>query len=124
MILLMILCVSISKITAQNDSLTISPKQVKNIYIGLKQNEALKTNLNDCIQVSNSLNDIIIKQNNTVQNGLFEISELNIRLENVNSDYKKQSEQLLKLKNRKIPFYKHPILFFILGGISGVFISK
>jgi len=117
--------VSLSQITAQtNDSLLISPNQVKNVYTGLKQNEQLKSKLSDCIGTAKSLNEIIQKQNDSLQVAGNRILKLNSDITKGQEEITKIAVKIQKLEDRKIPWYKHPITYTILGILGGIFIAK
>ena len=119
----MLPCVSISQITAL-DSLKISPAQVKNIYTGLKTLEITKTRLTDCISTANELNGIIQNQNKSIQSFGLELISLNSDLATQNDLLLKSAVDIQILKNKKIPWYKHPILYTVLGLVGGVYIAK
>ena len=116
-------CVSISQITVP-DSLSISPTQVKNIYIGLKQGEIFKQRLDACVSLKNELNNIIQEQNKFLQLNMVELSQLNADLATKNDLLLKSAVDIQILKNKKIPWYRHPILYTVLGLAGGVYISK
>lgn len=53
------------------------------------------------------------------------------RISDLNDDIKKNTEERLKselkihkLENRKIPWYKHPVLYLVLGFGGGIFLMK
>lgn len=125
MILLTLLCVSTSKITAQNnDSLKISATQVKNVYTGLKQGEAYKIRYENCLQASIRLDSII--QDQAKRNSVF-ASKLNAS----DAEYKRlydilvdKSVEYEKIKNKKIPWYLHPFTYFALGFATGIVIQS
>ena len=119
------LCVTISQITAQtNDSLKIAPNQVKNVYQGLQQRAQFKQKLSDCLETANSLNDIIQQQNDSLQVNAVKLVDLNKNLAAANANYIKKSEDLQKLQDKKTPWYKHPILYSVLGLLTGIYIAK
>ena len=125
--LLTILCVSTSKITAQStdrDSLSISPAQVENVYKGLKYATYFKNKLAECNEVANSLNEIIEQQNYELQIALNEVAELNQELKDSNDDLSQKAVEITELINRKTPWYLHPITYFIAGFTTGILILK
>ena len=125
MILLTLPCAGISQITNQsNDSLCISPNQIKNIYVGLKQGERAKQQLKDCIEIANSLNEIIQNQNDSIQVAGSKIIQLNSDITEKQDALTENAINIQKLKNRKTPWYLHPVTYTIIGIITGVFITK
>lgn len=123
LILLTMPCVSISQITAL-DSLKISPNQVKNVYIGLKQGEVNKQKLSDCITIAKSLDKIIQDQKVSLQSNLVDLRNTNDDLANSNIKLTAAEVKLNELENRKIPFWKHPLMYFVLGLGTGIYIMK
>lgn len=119
----MLPCASISQITV-HDSLRISPAQVKNIYTGLKQGEVFKQRLDACVLLKNELNNIIQEQNKFLQLNMSELSRLNADLATKNDLLLKSAVDIQILKNKKIPWYKHPILYTVLGLAGGIYIAK
>jgi len=120
-----VLCVTISQITAQtNDSLKIAPTQVKNVYQGLQQGAQFKQKLSDCIDTANSLNELIQQQNDSLQSNAAKLVDLNKNLATANKNYTDTAVKLQKLQDRKTPWYKHPILYTIIGLIGGIWIMK
>lgn len=125
MTLLIALCATISQITAQtNDSLKIAPIQVKNVYQGLQQRAQLKQKLSDCLETANSLNDLIQQQNDSLQSNAVKLVDLNKNLATANKNYTDTAVKLQKLQDKKIPWYKHPVLYTILGLLTGIYIAK
>lgn len=121
----MLPCVSICQITVQiNDSLTISAEQVKNIYTGLKTAEVTEQRLNECEKVANELNSIIQEQNESLQLSGLELSRLNIELSEQNDLLLKSAVHIQKLKDKKTPWYRHPVTWSIIGLIGGILIAK
>lgn len=116
----MIPCVSISQTT----DLQINPGQVKNVYIGLKQCEVYKSRLADCILVANELNTKIQAQNDSIQKSVLATKLLLVENKELNEKYTKQSVEVQKLKNRKTPWYLHPITYTIIGFAGGVYLMK
>lgn len=116
----MIPCVAIS----QNTDLQINPEQVKNIYIGLKQCEIYKQRADECTLIANDLNAKIQSQNDSIQKSVSATKKLLLENRDLNKKYTKQSVEVQILKNRKTPWYKHPILYSILGFAGGVYLMK
>lgn len=114
------------EITAQVkiDSVSIQKSQVKNIYIGLKQSEAYRNYYLECLQGSNELNQIINDQDKELQKRLKSITILNSDNELLNKKITASEVEIQRLKNKKIPFWKHPILYGLLGFVGGVYLMK
>jgi len=135
MTLLVFICWNTFEITAQNkngkfsikngsDSLFIEKKQIKNIYIGLKQSEAYRDYYYECLQGSNELNQIINDQDVKLQKSVKNIYDLNAKTDSLNKKIIETEVSIQKLKNKKIPFWKHPILYGLLGFVSGIYLMK
>ena len=124
----MCICWSTFEITAQNkqiiDSVSIQKKQIKNVYIGLKQSESYKNYYLECLQVSNELNQVINDQDQELQKSLKQIIVLNSDNEILNKKIIDSEKRILQLKNKKIPWYKHPILYGTLGFVGGIYLMK
>jgi Skp family chaperone for outer membrane proteins len=125
-ILLTITCFSTFEISAQNktDSISIQRDQVKNIYTGLKQSEAYREYYYDCLQASNDLNQVINKQDQELQKLLTEIKLLSAYNEALNKKIIDSSVSIEKIKNKKIPWYLHPITYGLLGFAGGIYLMK
>jgi hypothetical protein len=122
----MLLWSSTFEIFAQNkiDSTSIENTQIKNIYIGLKQSEQYRIYYYDCLQSSNQLKLIIDKQDQKLKKSLDTIKVLNNHNEELNKKIIDSSVSIEELKNKKTPWYKHPILYGILGFIGGIYLMK
>lgn len=104
--------------------MSIKKKQIKNIYIGLKQSESYKNYYLECLQVSNDLNQLINDQDRELQKSLKQITVLNSDNEILNQKIIDSEKRILELKNKKIPWFKHPILYGILGFGTGIYFMK
>jgi len=110
--------------STKKDSVSISKSQIKNVYIGLKQLEAYKKYYYECLQGSNELNQIINDQNAKLQKSVKNISDLNTKTDSLNKKIIETEISIQKLKNKKIPFWKHPILYGLIGFVSGIYLMK
>jgi len=110
--------------STKKDSVSISKPQIKNIYIGLKQLEAYKKYYYECLQGSNELKEIINQQDVKLQKSVKNIYDLNIKTDSLNRKIIETEVNIQKLKNKKIPFWKHPILYGLLGFVSGIYLMK
>lgn len=118
-ILLTLLCVSTSKITAQiNDSLKISPVQVKNVYQGLKQGQVYKIRYENCLQASIKLDSIIQEQNKRTIDFSSKLNESNQFLTDAQNKITELSVDLQKYLSSKIPWYLHPFTYFATGFLT------
>lgn len=124
--LLAFICWNTFEITAQtaNDSVSIQKPQIKNIYVGLKQGEAYRGYYFECLQFSNELNQVINNQDQELQKSLKQITVLNSGTEALNLKITASEVEIQRLKNKKIPWYKHPILYGLLGFIGGIYLIK
>jgi len=125
-ILLTIIWSSTFEISAQNknDSISIQREQIKNVYTGLKQSEAYREYYYECLQASNDLNWIINKQDQELQKSLNELKLLNTYNEALNKQIIDSSVTIEKLNNKRIPWYKHPITYGLLGFMGGIYLMK
>ena len=126
MILLAIICCSTFEITAQSriDSVSILKAQIKNIYTGLKQSEAYRSYYYECLQGSNELNQIINDQDQELQKRLQSIIILNSENQALNKKIMDSGIKIQRLENKKIPIWKHPILYGIIGFAGGIYLMK
>lgn len=116
---------NISGITAQSkDSVSIQKTQIKNIYIGLKTGEVYRNYYDECLQASKELNQIIISQDLQLQKSVQKITDLNLNNEKLNGKITDSEVEIQRLKNKKIPWYKHPILYLLLGFSGGIYLMK
>jgi len=102
----------------------VSENSIKNVYIGLKQLEAYKKYYYECLQGSNELNKIINDQDVKLQKSVKNIYDLNVKTDSLNKKIIETEVSIQKLKNKKIPFWKHPILYGLLGFVSGIYLMK
>ena len=125
-ILLAFICSNMYVITAQSkeDSASISMPQIRNIYIGLKQSESYRNYYYECLQGSNELNQIINDQDQELKKRLKSITFLNSDNEVLNKKITSSEVEIQRLKNKKIPIWKHPVLYGILGFIGGIYLMK
>lgn len=111
----MMLCVSTSKIIAQNKPFTINPDQVKNVYTGLVQNDSLRSRLIFCeaaavkfdslIQVSSKKTIDLVNQ---------------VKLKNDQTDKLKESlDENIKSLDRYEKFSPMWFFTFFLLGVAG-----
>jgi len=125
-ILPIFICISTFQVFAQKqiDSVSISKPQVKNIYVGLKQLESYRDYYHECLQVSNELNQIINNQDKELEKSLKQITVLNSGTEALNLKITASEVEIQRLKNKKIPWYKHPLLYGFLGFAGGIYLIK
>lgn len=113
-------CVVISQNIVKNDSLKISPAQVKNVYVGLKQNEANKIKLHDCINTAHELDSIIKQQNKAINEYILKTDKLNESLNQKQNELLEKSVQIAS----KTPWFKRGIVFLAVGLLSGAYLMK
>jgi len=92
--------------------------------VGLKQGEAYKNYYFECLQVSNELNQIINNQDHELQKSLKQIVVLNSDTEVLNQKIIEANTEIKRLENKKIPWWKHPILYGLLGFVGGIYLMK
>jgi len=113
--------VTISKLTAQTkDSIKIAPYQIKNIYIGLKQGEQYKIKYLNCLDVSAKLDSIIQDQHKKTLLFASKISERDSLYSAINFQYAMKVAENERIKNKKIPWYLHPITYLLAGFTGGI----
>jgi hypothetical protein len=120
----MTLCLSSFWSIAQNDTLKIPPDQVKNIYKGLMLSKMYKQRSDACYSAINKLNKIVQDQNDSLLYSMRKISTLNHDIKKNTEERLKSELKIQKLENRKIPWYKHPILYLALGFGGGIYLMK
>lgn len=141
----MTLCLSISKITAQtsNDSIKlpeaakidslvaktpelepmVTPaEQVVNIYVGLRRGEIAEKRFADCLQIAKALNATIQTMNKEAQEAATDLTDLNSKLSDAEAEKLKNAVKIQELKDRKTPWYRHPITYFVAGAAVGGYI--
>lgn len=125
-ILLTIIWFSTFEISAQNktDSISIQREQIKNVYIGLKQSEAYREYYYECLISSNELNKIIHDQDSELKKSLEQIKILNSKTENLNLKIIDAEVERQRLKDKKTPWYRHPVIYGLLGFIGGIYLMK
>lgn len=111
-------------ISVKNDSVKIYKPQIKNIYIGLKQSEQYKEYYYECLQISNQLNQVINNQDQELKKSLKQITILNSDTEALNLKITASEVEIQRLKNKKTPWYKHPLLYGFIGFVGGVYLIK
>lgn len=125
-ILLIFICISTFPVFAQKqiDSVYISKPQVKNIYVGLKQSEHYSEYYYECLQVSNELNQVINNQDQELKKSLKQITILNSDTDELNLKITASEVEIQRLKNKKTPWYRHPLLYGFLGFVGGIYLIK
>src|SRR4051812_24384367 len=93
----------------QSDSLHISPTQVRNVYIGLRSAEQYRQKYADCLEVANSLNDIIQQANDDLHTLQEQTSTTDIVLQDLYAEQERAAVAIQKLKSKKTPWWRHPI---------------
>jgi len=130
--LLILPCVSISQTTDQlapllnqkRDSLKLAPQQVKNVYTGLKEGEAYRQLYTECLAAAGTLNNIIQDINADLRIAMSEADKLNAQIKAKNSDLTAKEVEIQALKDKKTPWYRHPITIAIIAFSAGVYIAK
>lgn len=114
-------CVSISQ-TTDRDSLKIAPDQVRNVYVGLKQNEEHGRRLSECLEIAESLNQVIQQQNDTIQAVTLRLDGLNATITQKQEQITQKSVQIERLKNRT-SWWK-TALIVATSFVGGIIIAK
>jgi len=122
LILLTLPCVCISQVI--NPPLTLSPDQVKRVYIGLKERDAYAQRFNDCVKSADSLNNIIQEQDYNLNLLADNLREYNAKIDSLYNERQRAAVEIQKIKSEKTAWYKHPILWGVLGLIGGILIVK
>lgn len=126
------LCAIISPLTAQtidtlqiqNPPLVLPPAQVANVYVGLKLGEFYKTKYGDCMDIAKTLNEMIQKQKEDARTASLKLGRLNMEISESQSENLEKAVEIQQLKDKKTPWYRHPILYAVLGIGFGAYISK
>lgn len=123
---------SISQTTSNNGAVlpntssrfTLTPDQVKNVYFGLKSAEIYKRHYNECLEVANSLNEIIQQQNDSIVAMDQRLEEFDYHINELYDERERSAVEIQQIKSKKTPWYRHPITLGILGFITGVWVAK
>jgi len=86
--------------------------------------ESYRNYYHECLQVSNELNQIINNQDQELKKSLKQITILNSDTEALNLKITASEVEIQRLKNKKIPWYKHPLLYGFLGFAGGIYLIK
>lgn len=103
---------------------TLTPEQVKNVYFGLKSVEAYKRHYAECLEVANSLNEIIQQQNDSIIAMDQRAEELDYQINKLYDEREETSVEIQQIKSKKTPWYRHPITMLVAGFITGVWVAK
>ena len=145
MILVSTLCANISKTTAQtnNDSIklpetaqidrvatrteklpqtVISANQTVNVYVGLRRGEIAEQRFAECVKIAKQLNATIQAMNSEAQKAANSLTDLNSKLSEAEAEKLKNAVLIQELKDRKTPWYRHPITYFVAGAAVGGYI--
>lgn len=109
-------CASISQNTIKNDSLKISPEQVKKVYNGLVSAGIYKEKYNDCVLGSKKLDSVIAAQNMSLEFYIYSTNKNNEKIKELN-------EKLLNTK-KPVPFYRSIVFLLFTGFTTGLLLMK
>lgn len=90
----------------------------------MKQGESYKEYYYECLQWSNELNQLINDQDKELKKSLKQITILNSDTEALNLKITASDVEIQRLKNKKTPWYEHPVLYGILGFAGGIYLMK
>lgn len=107
-----------------NPPLVLQPDQVKRVYIGLKERDAYAQRFSDCIKSADSLNNIIQEQDYNLNLLADNLREYNNTIDSLYNERQRAAVEIQKIKSSKTEWYKHPILWGVLGLIGGILIVK
>jgi len=108
----------------KRDSLKLAPAQVKNVYVGLKEGEAYKQMYAECMAAAELINNTIQDINSDLRIAAAETDKLNAQIKAKNSELTAKELQIQALKDKKTPWYRHPITIAIIVFSAGVYIAK
>lgn len=103
--------------------LILQPKQVKEIYKGLKQGEIYKKAFSDCLISVNELDSIVQSLNVELKAYVDKQSKHDKELAELNAQLTKKTAEIAELKAKR-KWYKSPILWAGLGFATGVYLMK
>lgn len=103
---------------------TLTPDQVKNVYFGLKSAEKYKKYYQECLEVANSMNEIIQQQNDSIIAMDQRAEELDYQINKLYDEREETSVEIQQLKSKKTVWYKHPVTLLVVGFITGVWVAK
>lgn len=111
------LCVSISKITAQTkDSLSIGPDQVENVYKGLVQGEIYKTKYFKAVKAAKKLDTIIQRQHRKILEFTAKTADLDQKLADSQMLLISKTLEAERLSNKSCSW----VLPAGIGGLAGI----
>jgi len=104
------------------DTLCLTPAQYKNIYKGLKTSNEYRLQYQQAYNAAQELNIIIQKQNDSLQVIYSRLTVLNLELNQAHEDLTVESVKIEASK--PVKWFKHPILWGIIGFVSGLLIKN
>jgi len=104
------------------DTLCLTPGQYKNIYRGLKTGEQYRLQYQQAHIAAQDLNTIIQKQNDSLQVIYSRLTVLNLELNHAHQDLMVESVKIEASK--PVKWFKHPVLWGVVGFISGLLIKN
>lgn len=108
----------------KHDSLVLSPIQVDNVWRGVKLSEGYRVQRDSCVVDVKRLQLLIQDQNTEIkQYARDEIGYVK-QVSALYAELADKKVEVVKLENKKIPWYRHPITYIIVGFTAGVWVAK
>lgn len=114
----------LSRSISQTTNISLTPNQVDEVYKGLIQGDHLKKINDDCKEAVTELNTIIQDQNDSLISLAGQLEDYDYALNELQDQRLQQAVELERLNNKKTPWYKHPILYGVVGFITGILSIK
>ena len=92
--------------------------------MGLRSGEAYKQYYTDCLDVANSLNDIVQQQNDSLASLAQRLEEFDYHINELYDERERAALEIQKIKSKKIPWWRHPVTIGIAGFAAGVWVAK
>lgn len=112
-ILVIMLCTAASA----QDTICLPRNMYIEIYKGLKSAYYYKQKHAECIDIANSLNEVIQQQNDSLQLSIYRLQETEYELDYLNYQYQEA------IKKQPVPWYKSGWLWAGVGLLTGLIIK-
>lgn len=99
------------------DTICLPRATYMEIYKGLKSDEYHRQKYSECLEIANSLNEIIQQQNDSLQFNIGRLQETEYELDHLNYELQQA------VAKRPVPWYKSPWLWGGVGLLTGLILK-